>query len=255
MVFTAFLASLAVAGAFFYRSSTNYLIVQPTVKAPIDEAKEKEFRIFTGEQLRDLYNNFRYTNTDKIIEPPSITGDVVADAKIRELAESRGYRMRRLARSTTGKADERPLQLIAQKSWLDLKAEAAQGGVVLTVTSAFRSVGDQRTIFLQGLEAYGISAQDIAGGQADSLVDKVLQTYAPPGYSRHHTGFTIDLTCGTNGLTNFVTTICYEWLSRDNHQRAKTFGWVPSYPEGADLQGPEPEPWEYIWVTVDALLK
>ncbi len=256
LIFAIFLTCLALIGVYFYKASNNYLIPASKIKEPVvNTPVARELRIFSDEELKDLYNNFHYANTDKILQSPSITGDTTADAKIRLLAEARGYRLRRLARNLEATADGLPLQLLAEKSWNNLKAEAAKEGVVLTVTSAFRAVEDQRAVFLEGLAIQGVSAQSIASGQVDSLVDKVLQTYAPPGYSRHHTGFTIDLTCGTAGLTNFATTTCHEWLSRDNYLHAKTFGWVPSYPEGASLQGPEPEPWEYIWVTVDALLE
>ncbi len=253
IVFVVFVIGLVIIGMRVYRS--NYLIAQPASEIEATVDKNKTLRVFSGEQFKDLYNNFRYANTDKIVDPPNITGNTTADARIRSIAESRGYRLRRLARDAIGVADGLPLQSIAVKSWNDLKEAAAKDGIVLTVTASFRTFEDQRMIFLDGLRAYGVSTQDIAEGHVDASVDKVLQTYAPPGYSRHHTGFTIDLTCGTNGLTNFATTICYRWLSADNYLHAKTYGWVPSYPDGTDLQGPEPEPWEYIWVTVDALLK
>lgn len=256
LVFVVFLLCLAFIGNYFYTKDRNYLDnTQKTKELAIVAPKEKVFRSFSDEELKNLYNNFNYANTDKITTAPSITGDEAADAKIRLLAETRGYQLRRLARSLEAKADGFPLQRLAEKSWNDLKAAAAKEGVILTVTSAFRTIEDQQAIFAQGLAVHGISTQDISSGRADDLVDKVLQTYAPPGYSRHHTGFTIDLTCGTAGLTNFATTVCHEWLSRDNYLHAKTFGWVPSYPEGASLQGPEPEPWEYIWVTIDSLIK
>jgi len=34
----------------------------------------------------------------------------------------------------------------------------------------------------------------------------------------------------------------------------KRFGFIPSYPENSGKQGPEPEPWEYVWVGEDVLL-
>ncbi len=256
IIFTIFTICLVFTGSYFYQTASNYYLDGPQqeIKTSLEPVR-KEFRIFNGEELKVLYNNFHYTNTYKIISPPPITGNTEADKKIRTMAEARGYRLRRLARDTLGDGDGHPLQLLAQKPWQDLKASAAKDGIVLTITWAFRSIEDQRAIFLAGLGEVGATTQDIADGKVDGLVDKVLQTYAPPGYSRHHTGFTIDLTCGTNGLTNFAKTSCYEWISKDNYLNAKTFGWIPSYPEGANLQGPEPEPWEYIWVTSDALLK
>lgn len=255
-IFAIFLTCLATSGVYFYKTSNNYQIPASKIKEPVASSQvKKELRIFTDEEIKDLYNNFHYTNTYKIIEPPPITGDEATDTKIRTLAEARGYRLRRLARNAEPTVDGFPLQALAEKSLVDMKAEAAKEGMVLTVTSALRTIDDQRDLFMEGLAGEGVEAQNIVSGQADALVDKVLQTYAPPGYSRHHTGYTIDLTCGTNGLTNFATTVCYDWLARDNYKNAKTFGWAPSYPEAASFQGPEPEPWEYVWVTTDALLK
>lgn len=257
IVFAVFVAALSLLGVYLYRANSNesYQSVTPQKTEVVASATERVFLTLSGVEFKDIYNNFNYVNTHKILEPPIITGDLTADAKIRTLAEARGYRMRRIARSAPAEADGYFLQLLAGKHWQELKLAAAKDGVVLTVTSGFRSIEDQREVFLEGLRTWGVSAGLINSGQADGLVDKVLQTYAPPGYSRHHTGFTIDLTCGTNGLTNFATTTCFEWLSRENYLNAKTFGWAPSYPEGAGLQGPEPEPWEYIWVTTGALLR
>ena len=256
IVFSLFILCLVLTGAYFYQTESNYYFDGPRQEKKTSlEPIQKEFRVFNGEEIKVLYNSFHYANTYKIISLPPITGNTEADKKIRTLAEARGYVMRRIARDNLGDADGHPIQLLAEKPWQDLKAAAANDGIILTATWAFRSLEDQQMIFLEGLRSFGISTQDIADGKADSLVDKVLQTFAPPGYSRHHTGYTIDLTCGTNGLTNFATTTCHDWLSRDNFINAKKFGWAPSYPDGASLQGPEPEPWEYVWVTSDSLLK
>ena len=55
-------------------------------------------------------------------------------------------------------------------------------------------------------------------------------------------------------FTDFGSTRAYEWLSSDNYLNAKRFGFIPSYPQGAGKQGPDPEPWEYVWVGEDRLL-
>lgn len=222
---------------------------ETTQEVPIDTT----IRVFSGDEFKDLYNSFSYPNTTQITDPPIITSSVEVDAVIRLLAEERGYRLRSLARDTEGLADGEPVQLLAERHWKELKAEAATDSVVLTVTWAFRSVDEQRDLFLNELRGRGISNEQIVSRGADAAVLAVLQTVAPPGYSRHHTGFTVDLTCGLGGLTVFQETVCYEWLSYNNYERAKKHGWVPSYPKGASLQGPEPEAWEYIWVGVEAL--
>lgn len=254
LVFLIFVVGIASSGVYFYSAEVSYFsTIEDNKKTTV--VTNKVLRIFTGDEFKELYNNFGYSNTDKIIEPPIITGNEAADVRIRDLAEVRGYILRRVARDTLGQVDGLPLQQLATSSIQDMKTAALNDGLVLTVTSAFRTIEDQQVIFLDGLEANGATADTIARGEADTIVDKVLQTYAPPGYSRHHTGFTVDLTCGTSGLTNFATTACYEWLSRDNYSNTKIYGWAPSYPEGADSQGPEPESWEYVWVTKDSLIE
>lgn len=112
----------------------------------------------------------------------------------------------------------------------------------------------QRQLFLSRLRASGVSTAQIANGQADSQIVTVLSQAAIPGYSRHHTGYTVDFVCA-NGTQTFETTTCFKWLSADNYLNAKKYGWIPSYPDGANQQGPEPEPWEYVWVGVPTLLK
>lgn len=219
------------------------------------EETPKEIGTFTGEEFKNLYNSFSYPNTTQLTEPPFITGDPGADARIRMVAEERGYRLRSIARDTLGEADGSPLQLLAMKPWEDLKEAAAKDGIILTATWGYRSIEDQRQLFLDSLYGQGIYPFDIAAGLMDEEIKAVLELVAPPGYSRHHTGFTVDLTCGTDGLTDFANTPCYEWLAVNNYERMKALGWVPSYPKGATLQGPEPEPWEYIWVGPEALYK
>jgi len=88
---------------------------------------------------------------------------------------------------------------------------------------------------------------------SDSELDGILATTAIPGYSRHHTGYTVDIGCGNEPAIAFELTVCFDWLSANNYKNAKTYGWIPSYPEGAGQQGPEPETWEYVWVGIDAL--
>jgi LAS superfamily LD-carboxypeptidase LdcB len=95
--------------------------------------------------------------------------------------------------------------------------------------------------------------EGIASGRYDAQVSQVLAMTAIPGYSRHHTGYTVDIACKNNPNASFVYTVCFQWLNADNYKNAKTYGWIPSYPDGAGQQGPDREPWEYVWVGVDAV--
>lgn len=223
------------------------------------ETKQKQLKKFTGEEFKQLYSSFAYPNTQPFTEPPIITGNDIADDRIRAIAEARGYKLSALPVSNIVKIDE-PwvtdddlIQPLAKIAWDDLKKAAKADKIPLQITSAYRSVEFQRSLFMRRIANEGITVFGIADGYSDAAVERVLVQAAIPGYSRHHTGFTIDIACDGIGLEAFKTTSCYSWLSANNFERAKMYGWVPSYPEEADQQGPEPEPWEFIWVGVNAL--
>jgi LAS superfamily LD-carboxypeptidase LdcB len=96
---------------------------------------------------------------------------------------------------------------------------------------------------------------EITTGQGDRAIEEVLKTSSVPGTSKHHTGLTVDLSEYKVVLTGFINTRSYQWLSQDNFFNAKRFGYVPSYPVGGTNMGPNPEPWEYIYVGIDMLKK
>ncbi|NIR36644.1 MAG: M15 family metallopeptidase, partial [Actinobacteria bacterium] len=85
-------------------------------------------------------------------------------------------------------------------------------------------------------------------GTSDAGIDATLAQVAPPGYSKHHTGYTIDVRAPDGGGPAFAFTGAYAWLSDDDFAAARAHGWVPSYPDGGVAMGPDPEPWELTWV-------
>ncbi len=219
----------------------------------INIKKPSGFKSFTGKQFEDLYNSFAYPNTQLINEDTPITENPAADARIRQLALARGYKLRSAPVTDTFVEVQKDmlLQQRAAKPWLNLKKQAEKDGIKLSLTAAYRSAKDEKTIFLDRLKNLPLAS--IASGQADAQVNTVLDHVALPGYSRHHTGYTVDIACDNNPSVKFEKSICFKWLSKDNYINAKTFGWMPSYPPGAGKQGPVPEPWEYVWVGTDAL--
>jgi zinc D-Ala-D-Ala carboxypeptidase len=226
---------------------------QVTVTESVPQQPLK-LRTFTGEEFRKLYDSFAYPNTVEITTTPPISGNSAADDRIESLAFKRGYKLRSAPVAPLSKTPEGfPLQEKAIKPWLDMKTAAAKEGIALGLVSTFRAVDEQRLIFMQRLNATGITLDEVASGQADSSVNEVLITTSIPGTSRHHTGYTIDIKCGNQDFNFFANTICFKWLSKNNYENAKKFGWLPSYPEGVADQGPEPEAWEYVWVGVEAL--
>ena len=148
-------------------------------------------------------------------------------------------------------------------AWREMQAAAKAEGVELQLVSAYRSVERQRRIFLRELSQASrqstgreFDTRDIAAGQADRLIEEVLRFSSIPGFSKHHSGYTIDIADPSQGqaFTGFKHTQGFEWISAHNYLNAKRFGFIPSYPDGADGQGPDPEPWEYVWVGREPLL-
>ncbi|MHB1543425.1 MAG: M15 family metallopeptidase [Gammaproteobacteria bacterium] len=111
--------------------------------------------------------------------------------------------------------------------------EAAQGdGVPIVVISAYRSNVHQARLIQRQLER-GV------------VLDTVLGRIAPPGYSEHHTGRALDLSCADEDepLTeSFEATILFDWLSR----HAGHFGFRLSYPRNNCL-GFIYEPWHWAY--------
>lgn len=258
-----FLGGLSWAGYHLYPKVQPNTSETPTTEkfptlppATVEETKKSGvLKTFTGQEFKDLYNNFAYPNTEYINEDTVITGAEEIDNHIQDLAIKRGYVRRSAPVADTFKIvqGDITLQQRATQPWLDLKAGGAKEGLDLNLTAGYRSSQDQRAIFLNQLSVYNINRSRIPDGIYDSQIIQALKITAIPGYSRHHTGYTIDIGCGNQREASFEFTVCFNWLKADNYRNAKTYGWIPSYPEGAGLQGPEPEAWEYVWVGTDAV--
>jgi LAS superfamily LD-carboxypeptidase LdcB len=229
----------------------------PETSQPADDPFDKTQRplkMLSGDEFKQLYQSVALPNTQEIVDPPPITGDDAADARIRARAEARGYRLSHIPMGAIVKVEDEPrldtddlLQPLAAEAWSKLRDTARRAGYPVSLISAYRSPEYQQGLFAQRLYDRGVTTAQLASGAADSVIDEVLQITAVPGYSRHHTGYTVDLWCEDGSLT-FLDSICYDWISADNYKNAMEHGWIPSYPEGASEQGPEPEPWEYVWV-------
>lgn len=220
----------------------------------VASATDVKFKFFTGDQFQRLYEQLIFPNTQSIASPPTITGNQTADARIQTIAISRGYELRSVPILPIVKTnaprltDDDLLQPKAHNGWRVLQDMAKKDGIPIALNSGYRSIESQRALFLGRLRANGGDNASIAAGQADNAVVQTLAMTAPPGYSRHHTGYTIDLICEGSGGVPFEKTACYNWISANNYDKAKRAGWVPSYPENTADQGPEPESWEYVWV-------
>ena len=214
-----------------------------------------EYKEFSSEEFRELYEKMVYDKTNPPAKDLEIYAVLGANLKVAQIAENRGYKKRvQAVESSLEVIGTQKLQTSAKKAFTSLTENANQDGIGLVLISGYRSVEDQIYLFTSRL---GVSnnSELIAGGSLDSQIDKLLETTAAPTYSRHHTGYTFDLGCGTSDFTDFKNTDCYQWISKDNFYQAKKVGLIPSYPIGVERQGPNPETWEYVWVGVEKLKK
>ena len=172
---------------------------------------------------------------------PPITGDGATDAAIRAAGEARGYRVRAVA--DVGRlvpVGGVLLQPEAAAAWGRVQsAAAAAGHGGLRLVSGYRSAGDQAAIFGRYLASWGL--------------DRALGRAAVPGYSKHHTGFAVDIAQGGLGGPAFGLSPAYAWLAADGFANARQHGFLPSYPPGAGPQGPDAEPWELVYAGTEAI--
>ena len=77
-----------------------------------------------------------------------ITGHAPADARIRELAEQRGYRPQTMLADRDELAFPWSIHRCVVPHWIRLAKAAAEQGFGLNIVSGFRSVERQRQIFL-----------------------------------------------------------------------------------------------------------
>lgn len=216
----------------------------PQIEQP---PSEKKFKNFSGQEFVNLSNAFAYSGVEQVTTPPPITYNQEVDSYIQKMAEKRGYRLRPISsHSSLNATMQQAIQALQDKA----KQEA---GLNFVIVSGFRSVEDQRSIFVAQMNANGVDQSLITSGSQDIVLDSILRTRSIPGYSKHHTGYTVDFGCNSYDLLGFKDTKCYEWISKDNYFNAKRFGLIPSYPSGAINQGPDPEQWEYVWVGLDVL--
>jgi zinc D-Ala-D-Ala carboxypeptidase len=253
---TIFIVILAFGGYFLLakdkQTNNNSSEQRASIQEELSE-KKGVLRTFSGAEFRELYDSIAYPNSAYISEKSPITGDEKADAYIRKLAEARGYKKRSAPVAdnfkTVGKG--MLLQDRAERDWNTLVNEARKDGMSLTLTAAYRSADKQKEIFLDRLGR--ISPSEIISGKVDAKINEILRTTALPGYSRHHTGYTVDIACQNDPNVVFEASVCFGWLSNNNYEKAKEQGWIPSYPAGAGKQGPDPEAWEYVWAGKEIL--
>jgi hypothetical protein len=195
---------------------------------------------YTGPEFQALYEH-AVENTLPNLDPPKgkyeITGNDDLDERIWSLAFQRGYVLRPTAAGNLASVGGVPMQPQAADAWAGLRVEARAAGMPFIVSSAYRSPSAQRTQFLSKLS-----------GTSDSAIDATLTWWSVPGTSKHHGGYALDFRHAGGSFGQFRSTADHAWLSADNFAIPKQYGLIPSYPDDVDNQGPNPEPWEYVWV-------
>ena len=225
----------------FSLSLTVLLVVAP---APAG-AEDVEFPTYSGDQFKALYEHAMEYVLGNLVPPGErhpVTGDEDLDVRIWEIATARGYVMRPEAGPDLVRADGVPMQPEAAAAWLELKAAARAAGHGFIVSSAYRSPASQGAQFNAKLS-----------GTSEEAIDTALNWYSIPGTSKHHGGYALDFRYANGTFGEFRDTPDYAWLAADNFYNAKRFGFIPSYPDDVSDQGPNPEPWEFVWVGVDLI--
>jgi LAS superfamily LD-carboxypeptidase LdcB len=232
-----------------------------TPSTPASASDLVKYKTFTGLQFQALYESITYDKVSPPGDRVSITGDTDTDNYIYQFAENRGYKRRAQAvESDLVSYQGQRLQTEMQQALQSLQQEATKSGIKIGLVSGYRSISDQLDLFKsrfddasKAIVGRAYTNQEIQSGQADKALDNVLATTSVPGYSRHHTGFTVDISDASspNSFTLFKDTAAYSWISANNFLEAKKFGLIPSYPPGQLQAGPNPEEWEFVWVGLD----
>lgn len=121
----------------------------------------------------------------------------------------------------------------AATAMVEMLDAAADDGYVILVRSAYRSYGVQERTYQYWVDTLGQEAAD--------------RSSARPGHSEHQLGTTADVTSASNGygLEGFENTPESQWVAENAHR----FGFVISYPEGAEeVTGYIYEPWHLRFV-------
>ena len=195
---------------------------------------------YRGDDFVSLYDH-AVANTLPNLNPPRerlpVTGDRATDERIWDLALQRGYLPRPIASGDLVGIDGVPMQPQAAEAWRGLREEARAAGMRFIVSSAYRSPDAQRTQFLSRLQ-----------GRSDEAINAALTWWSIPGTSKHHSGYALDFRYSDGTFGQFRSTPDYAWLAADNFAIPKRHGLIPSYPDDVENQGPNPEPWEFVWV-------
>ena len=229
-----------------HAGTTPYDLTPPEDTSGSAAQPDVELAHFSGQQFKELLDSVTLPNLTDIADGPAMTGDAQTDERIRQIAEDRGYRLQPVVASSDElvRVEQMLLQPEAARAYTALSTAARQAGNPITLASAYRGFDTQEYILFRHLKA----------PYTDERIHTALRIVAPPGYSRHQTGYAVDLATADHGINEFRFSEAYAWLAADNFLEAKRHGFIPSYPAGVENQGPDPEPWEFFYVGTDNLV-
>ncbi|MEX0668793.1 MAG: D-alanyl-D-alanine carboxypeptidase family protein [Candidatus Saccharimonadales bacterium] len=262
-IITAVVLVLAVGGYGLYwylNSQTSEETTEPVEAETDQEQAENQPQLSLEERFVQAFYDVELPNLEQLEQASPITGNQEADERIRSIAEQRGYRLQSIPTVELVVHQGVLMQEPVVEAWNQLQTAAIEEGFYLGLVSGYRSPDNQREIFINQLRERGneeikahYSNSQIAAGAADAAINDILREYSIPGYSKHHNGYTIDITDTTDEYPffEFDQAESYSWVSENDYANIRQFGFLPSYPEGGPSQGPNPEPWEYVWVGAD----
>lgn len=211
-----------------------------------------DFHCFSGTEFVELFDDIDARRLNRghdyyIFDTPQV------NTYVNTAGELRGYTKRSYAYEDELIEYNNLLTFpFVRDAYTALRNEMQQEGISLHLVSGYRGFDEQKEIFLKKLGI--IQPELILTGEYDKELDMVFTKTAPPGYSKHHTGYAVDFGCGDSyNVFEFLETECYQWMAENNFQRVKKYGFIPSYPEDVEYQGPSPEPWECVWVGSEVL--
>jgi hypothetical protein len=209
-----------------------------------------DFSCYTYQDYIDFFDAHVPPNTT---EQPRIFDNDNLNAQARELIQEAGYQPRSfIDPDELVLFDNQYVTPEVQQSYVALRNAMEQFGIQLHLVSGYRSFERQQELFMA---RFGYDESELSYPLRDDQLRSFQETLAiaaPPGYSKHHTGYAVDFACGEDyEVFDFNNTPCYQWMKQDNFKNVAMYGFLPSYPEGVSGQGPQPEAWEYVWVGTD----
>lgn len=225
------------------RPAATALLIALFLLAVPAGAAEEALPEYDGQGFVELYDYAVANTLPGLAYPdgrPQVTGDADLDERIWARAIERGYRLRPDVTGDLLSVGGARMQPEAAEAWTALRAEVRAAGLGFGVSSAYRSPNTQRATFLSHLS-----------GSSDAAIDAALTWWSIPGASKHHSGYALDFRYPDGSFGQFRGSPGYNWMVADNFARPKRYGLIPSYPDDVTDQGPNPEPWEFVWVGTD----